>query len=393
MSTSSLRHVAPDKVSLSKGVIAAIVLLSVAAIALILIQHHVHLQWKAAWIAVIVFADLAVLSLAVARSRGGLLRRGGATRDAGDPSSPLMRMLADLNAHDAQSEDLQSLSEDRQSLGEERQSISEEPQNLQETMLEVQPAEQIPNGEVPKAEPAATIEMATPIVEVAAAQTDGPPPAASDAAIVAAQRLVAEQRKAAEALLREACVLEERLKSEAKVAQAVSEYAMAKAKAQNATILEQQAKELAQVSSEQRAVLAAELENAERLVATTRGDAEAAEAQVTALEQQLRDAQRSADQALLALESLEAHAKEVAEKQAAAEHEAAEATARAVACQAERATAENEAKAAEERAEALRKELPEPAQTLAGIDDVETLAARIAEQASALKRGAQTASL
>jgi hypothetical protein len=395
MLTDSLRHVAPSRIARqskgrtaignpprSKGVTAIILLLGVAAVALILSRHHVHWQWKAAWVAIIVFADLAVFSFAAVMGRGSLLQRGAESGDAGkgrksreaqrEPTGHLSEVLAALEARGVQ---------------------SEAKQGLEQAMKEAQSPKQMPNGETAKAEAAATVkvEVRAAIADVAA-QSDVIPPAASDEGLTVAQRLVAEQRKAAEALLLEACVLEERLNSEVQAAQAASEYAAARAKADGAAILEQQAKELARASSEHSAVLAAERGDAEKLVVTTRADAEAAKAQVAELEQQLQDARRLAEQTFSTVGAHEARAKESAAKQAAAEQDAAEALARVVACQAERAAAEAEAKAAEERAEALKKELPVTTQSLAGINDIQALAARIAKQASVLKRGPQMAS-
>ena len=43
--------------------------------------------------------------------------------------------------------------------------------------------------------------------------------------VIAAQRIITEQRRAAEALLREVCQLEQRFKTEASAAQAALDYA------------------------------------------------------------------------------------------------------------------------------------------------------------------------
>jgi hypothetical protein len=350
MLTGSLRHVAPSRITAQfkggtamasparpKGATPTIFLLGVVALAPVLFRHDLHWQWKAAWVAIVVFTGLAALFFAAAIGRRSPLQRAA---ESDEVTGHLSELLADLKAGEAQ---------------------SEARRGLRPTVIEDQSATQMRNEETTNAEVAAPV--ATPA-------------AASDDPLTPAQRLLAEQRKAAEALLLEACALEERLKGEAKAAQAASECAAAKAKADGAAILEQQAKELAQASSERRAVLAAEREDAEKLVVATRADAEAARAQVAELEQRLLEH--------------EARAKEWAAKQAAAEHDAAEALARVVACQTERVAAEKEANAAEERAEALKNELAATTQSLAGIDDVQALAARIAEQASVLKHGPLT---
>lgn len=202
------------------------------------------------------------------------------------------------------------------------------------------------------------------------------PAAAIDGALKAAQQLMAEQRKAAEALLREVSVLEERLKSEAQAAHAADEYAGLKSKVDNAAILEQQAKELAQTASERHGLLATERKHAENLAANARADAKAMRAQLAELEQLLL--QR------------EAKASEAGQREAVAEREAAEAAERVIACQLACVAAEKEAKGAKERADALKKELPAATQSFAGITDVQALAVRIAEQATALTREAKS---
>jgi hypothetical protein len=202
------------------------------------------------------------------------------------------------------------------------------------------------------------------------------PPA--DETMSQALRIIAEQRKAAEALLLEACALEDRLKSEAKLTGAASEYAAAREKAESAALAEQEAHHLAQASSEHHAAVATERRDLEALIAAEHAETEAFLAQIAQLEQQLKETQESAEQMFRALELHEALAKECLEKEAVAGHEAAEATARVVACQAERVAAEKEAVVARERADALKKALPATAG--ARIDEVHTLAARIAEQ-------------
>ncbi|MEO6836469.1 MAG: hypothetical protein ABI231_11280 [Candidatus Tumulicola sp.] len=212
-------------------------------------------------------------------------------------------------------------------------------------------------------------------------------PAASDQELTAAQRLVAEQRKAAEALLFEAYVLEERLKNEAQATEAVTQCKAAKEKAAALATQEQQAEQLARSASERHKTLAAKRLDADNLVAKTRADAEAAKNEIAQLQQRLRGTRLSAEQLLASISQHEKLAKECAEKEAAAQGEAAEATARVGACQAAWETAENESKAAQERADAFKGALPATTQNLAGINDVENLAARIAEQAGELRRG------
>jgi hypothetical protein len=238
----------------------------------------------------------------------------------------------------------------------------------------VEPVTVAPNG-------ATKLETVMPdeVVRVAPEPTNG--------SLTAAQQVIAQQRKAAEALLSEVCALEARLKEEAKAAQAAEIYEAAKKKAEGAALLEQRAKELAQATSERHSALAAEGKAAEGLLVATRAQADAAQARVADLERQLRDAQTATKQTMTSLTEHEVRAKERAAKESAAEREAGEAAARLAACEAACEAAKREAKAAGDRADALKKELPTSTAGLAGVTEVQTLAARLAEQASALTNG------
>ncbi len=185
--------------------------------------------------------------------------------------------------------------------------------------------------------------------------------------------LVAEQRKAAEALLLQVAELEQRLQTEAHAAQAAADYTAAKEKAEAAAILEQQANELARAAMEHHRAVVAERLEADDLLVTTRADAETSKAKVAELQEQLREARRLADQSLAALEPHEARAKELAANEAAAQKEAAEAAAGVTACQSARAQAENDAKEAQKRAEMLTSEIAQ-------------LSARIAQQTAEVTR-------
>jgi chromosome segregation ATPase len=253
--------------------------------------------------------------------------------------------------------------------------------NVQDGQYEAAPAAQSdakgvepPPAEKALAEAKAVVAKAE-TEERAVVQAPAPvqdPAASSDGALKAAQQLMAEQRKAAEALLREVAVLEDRLKNEAQAAQAAVDYDGARERVDKAATLEQQAKELAQTASERHGVLASERKHADNLAANARADAKALRAQLAELEQQLL--QR------------ESKASEAAQRENAAEREATEAAERVIACQLATVAAEKEAKEAKERADALKKELPGTTQGFAGITDVQALAVRIAEQATALTR-------
>jgi trimeric autotransporter adhesin len=185
--------------------------------------------------------------------------------------------------------------------------------------------------------------------------------------------LIAEQRKAAEALLLQVAELEQRLRTEAHAAQATADYTAAKEKAEAAAILEQQANELAHAALGHHNAVLAERQEADKLAAATRADAEAAKAKVEELQDQLRDARRLSDQSLSALAPRENRAKELAANEAAAQRKATEAAASVTACQSARAQAEKDAEAAQKRAETLTREIAE-------------LSARIAHQAAEVQR-------
>lgn len=318
-------------------------------------------------VAIIVCACLAVLAFAVSMGYGNRMERSAAFVEIAEKGRGQSRA-----ANSAESSRRREPLANRRAI--DAQFVMRP--TFRETVIKAESAKETPSSETAKAE--------NPTEEPAMPDDVHALPAASIEALTAAQRLVAEQRKAAEALLLEACALEERLKSEPKAAQAADEYAAAKAKVEAVTIQEQQAKALAQASSEHRISLTLKLREAEALVVETRLDAEAASAAVAALEHQLRDARRLAEQTLFLVERHEANAKKCSAKLTTAEHEAEEVAARLVRWQDARAAAENEAAAAGTRAEALRKHLPGTAQSLAGMSDAEALAARIAEQVSML---------
>lgn len=205
-------------------------------------------------------------------------------------------------------------------------------------------------------------------------------------ATVASQLLLAEVRKAGEALLHEVSSLETRVNEEAQVIQATRDHAAATKKADGAAIVEQQAKELAQAASTQYSAAATARKSADELAASARTDAEKVEAQISNLERWLRDARDLALETSSKLGQYESHAKQCAAAEDAARCEAAEAAARVTAGQAASAAAAEEAQAARERAEALKQALSQRTPSLAGISNVQTLATRIVDEAAALAR-------
>jgi len=164
-----------------------------------------------------------------------------------------------------------------------------------------------------------------------------------------AMQLIAEHRKALEALLTEVRTLEDRIANESQASQAVEQCAAARQKVEAAAALEQQAVQTAKDAEERHRLLESELQAAEDRVTRAQAEVEAARG-----------------------------------KEATAQHEAQEAAANVAECEAARVAAENDAKAAEERAEALKGKLSLQDGQFAGMDDVKALSQRIVEQVTAL---------
>lgn len=243
------------------------------------------------------------------------------------------------------------------------------------------------------AEPVANVEITEAIVvsyetPATAEPNDtaetGEDAAEADKTLETAQRFIAEQRKIAEALLREVCAFEERFKNQAKAAQAARAYATAKEKTDSAAILAQQAKELVQSASVHRSAVAAELREAEANVAASHAEAQTANAAVADLEQRLRHAQQVAAEIAVTLHQREARVKECAATESAAAASEAQAAARVASCQTTLLEAEKEAQTAKEHADELISESLAGSPSFAGIREVQSLAARLADAASAL---------
>jgi hypothetical protein len=199
-----------------------------------------------------------------------------------------------------------------------------------------------------------------------------------------AQNLVAEQRRFVESLLLEVRALEDRLNTEVGAAKAAEDFKAAKEKVARTAELEQQANQVLQAAATHHDTVLAERKEAEKQALTARSEADSAQARVTELEQQLKDAQLTAAQAVSLATQREAQAKDCADKEAAAQRELVDATNFATACRADSAAAQTEASAAKQAADALLQQLPTQTQSLAGVGDVQALASRIAEHATAL---------
>jgi chromosome segregation ATPase len=206
----------------------------------------------------------------------------------------------------------------------------------------------------------------------------------TDDSFVGAQRFIAEQRTAAEALLREISALDDRFKIHAEAAQASRNYAAAKEVADGAATAARQANEVGQAAAADHQASAAELKSAEELLAASRADAQTAESQVADLERRLREALQSVEETASTLATCEARAKECAQCELVARSKASEAAEHAAACNAALETAQLDAATAKDRSDTLKSELQASGASLAGITDVQSIAARIAQAASSL---------
>jgi hypothetical protein len=216
--------------------------------------------------------------------------------------------------------------------------------------------------------------------ETATEQEDVGPDALSEAL-----RLVTDQRKAAEALLFEAGVLEDRLKDEAQVVQAVRDCSAAKEEADRAAAEAEQAMLTALQKCDVRNAVQAERKELEQLLASKRSEAEAAQAKIAEIERALQEAKDCVTEKQSAVASHELRAKECADKESAAQVEETQAMERMQAINARRDTAQVEAAAAQERAEALKQTLS-ARRGSNGLEAVQTLAARISEQVKLIKQ-------
>ncbi|HZZ00735.1 MAG TPA: hypothetical protein VFE36_14300 [Candidatus Baltobacteraceae bacterium] len=228
----------------------------------------------------------------------------------------------------------------------------------------------------------------TPKVELGVIERDSSPLLAVevDPATSEALRLIADQRRAAEALLSETRALEDQIKNAAVAAQAMRAYKSAKAKADEAVAkvtsivaAEAEAKQRADALVRDHSVLASELKSIETLVSAKRSEADAAKVEILELERRLSELQRTSQTVLSDLALHESRGRECSARETAAARSAAEAAARAGSRKTEREAAEAAAQAAHTSAEALEAALP-PVQESGTIEDLRLLTARITEQ-------------
>jgi hypothetical protein len=214
---------------------------------------------------------------------------------------------------------------------------------------------------------------------------------AADSEVVnEALRLVADQRKAAEALLFEVCVLEDQIKDEVQVAEAVRASNVAKEKSDRATAEAEQAMVAALQKFDARNALEAERKQLEELLAAKRAEADAAMAKIEELDRALQQAKDSAGQIHSAVASQETYATECAEKERAAQVEEMHAVERMQACNATRDAAQAAAASAQERVEALKQTVS--IRRTPGLEASQALAARIAEQVKLVKQNRESLS-
>jgi chromosome segregation ATPase len=212
----------------------------------------------------------------------------------------------------------------------------------------------------------------------------------ASAELTEALRLAAEQRKAAEALLLDACVLEQRIAAEATAVRAAREYAEAKERAEAVATEEQRVRASLAELSQSNATAWKNRKDAEERVASSRATLDQTNAQIADLERRLLEAKQVCDQAQTALQMNDQELTETREQEAEAKRRAEEAENRVAECNAAREAADIEAKAAGERAEQLRNALSTATNGFANVADVQALAARIAEQAATLQQASHT---
>jgi DNA repair exonuclease SbcCD ATPase subunit len=201
-------------------------------------------------------------------------------------------------------------------------------------------------------------------------------------------RLVAEQRKAAEAMLQEVAAFEEQLQAQTQMAEASQALGTASAKIEalrEAELAAQAACEALLARRDQLQGLQTETD-AELLAAKTRlSDAQQAAAE---LEKRLREALQHTHDAAALIERVEAESGELASSQAAVEGEISSAMERVQACRQETAVAQTEAESAREHVKALNVALASPS----GDDPftaLQRLALRLAEDASTMAAAAE----
>ncbi len=249
-------------------------------------------------------------------------------------------------------------------------------------------------SEAPAPMPAETPKVELEVVESSSAHLEA---VEVDPATSEALRLIADQRKAAEALLSETRALEDQIKNAAAAAQATRAYEAAKstaesaaARADAAACAEAEAKQRADVLLHDHSLISNELKSIEQIVESKRREADAAKAEIVELERRLSQLQYSAQTVFSDLTLHESRARECTSRETAAGRSAAEAAARAAARKAEREAAQAAAQAASARVEALKAVLP-TAQDTGAIEDLQRLTARISEQvqfARSLRNGA-----
>jgi chromosome segregation ATPase len=206
-----------------------------------------------------------------------------------------------------------------------------------------------------------------------------------DEFVTDAQRLIAEKRKIAERLLLEACMLEEQAATEAEVERCKLEHVASKERVDAVAAQEQRAHDAVLEIAEQKTALARDRADAEEKLATARSGAAATKAQIEELQRLLQDAQLLFDEAAAAVNAHEQRIAECEGKASEIERAGAEAEARVKEFQLARESAEGVAKAIAERLEELRRNLGISDDGPDAADTARDLAARIAQETSALK--------
>lgn len=239
--------------------------------------------------------------------------------------------------------------------------------------LEIHDVPHSPSDELPGAELPATADV-TKIV-IADPELDR---------LTAAQRLVAEQRKAAEAMLQEVEAFEERLRAETLIAEASHALSAADAKMETLRAAEQQAHAAFEALRTRHEELQGKESESEAALHAARAQHDDAETETAELEGRLREAHQRTHEAAARVERAEAEIAEVASEKAATEEGIAAAREHLEAQRLQAQEAHAEADAARERFSGL---------TASGVSSessgepfvvLQRLSLRLAEEASAM---------
>ncbi|HEV3091494.1 MAG TPA: hypothetical protein VGX91_08655 [Candidatus Cybelea sp.] len=194
----------------------------------------------------------------------------------------------------------------------------------------------------------------------------------------AMQRFVGQQRLMAEALLSEICALEERVKAEVLATEAARECAIADENARSAGARFEESKQLIESLSKSHMALMTQRAEVEGRLAAVCAELGSANDDIAVLERRLREAKVVGAEVLARFDLLEAQAKECVDADTAAALEEGAALRRLAACERDAQDTLTQAEAAKARAATLKSETSSFAGGAAGLEQVRSLAERIA---------------